>query len=135
MPENRVKGPAIAVIVGAAFGCLNGMAGIALNALGTALTLPGGQEAIPGMVSGALGVVIGVVQLGVGAFVIFAMTRMMRLEDHGIAMAGAILSLIPFLHGCCCLGIPFGIWALVVLCDAEVKAAFQSGGANQMPSP
>ena len=39
---------------------------------------------------------------------------------YGVA---AIIAMIPC-HGCCILGLPFGIWALVVLSAPEVKAAF-----------
>jgi hypothetical protein len=32
--------------------------------------------------------------------------------------------MIPCLSPCCCLGLPIGIWALVVLLDNNVKASF-----------
>jgi hypothetical protein len=60
----------------------------------------------------------------VGAAILFGALKMMRLQSYGWAMAAAILAVIPCLSPCCCLGIPFGIWALVVLSKPEVKAAF-----------
>jgi hypothetical protein len=50
---------------------------------------------------------------------------MRRLESHGIATAAAIVAMIPC-TGCCIVGIPFGIWALSVLNDSYVRAAFRS---------
>ena len=59
-------------------------------------------------------------------FLIFAFSRMHTLKSYGVAYAGAILSVIPLLGApCCVLGIPFGIWALVVLNDPGVKGAFR----------
>ena len=44
-----------------------------------------------------------------------------------LAMATAIVAMVPCTAPCCVLvGMGFGIWALVVLCDANVKSAFRS---------
>jgi hypothetical protein len=52
--------------------------------------------------------------------------KMIKLRSRGLAMTAAILAIIPCLESCCCvLGIPFGIWALVVLNKPEVKDAFR----------
>lgn len=51
--------------------------------------------------------------------------KMQRLESWGLALTAAILTILPC-GGCCCLiGIPIGVWALVVLNKPEVKAAFR----------
>jgi hypothetical protein len=47
-----------------------------------------------------------------------------RLRNYPAARAGAIVACVPCLGPCCLLGIPFGIWALTTLSDADVKAAF-----------
>jgi ABC-type proline/glycine betaine transport system permease subunit len=53
---------------------------------------------------------------------------MRQLKGRGLAIAGAILAMIPLFTCCCCvIGLPVGIWALVVLMNAEVKAAFDAG--------
>ena len=59
------------------------------------------------------------------AVIIFASIQMLKMRMWGFALAGAIMSMINCVNLCCCLGLPFGIWALVVLLDQEVKAAFQ----------
>ena len=59
------------------------------------------------------------------AVALFGAVQMMRLRSYGLAMTAAIISLIPCVGPCCCIAIPFGIWALVVLMKPNVKAAFQ----------
>jgi hypothetical protein len=49
---------------------------------------------------------------------------MQQLTSHGLAMAAAIIAMIPCFSPCCVLGLPFGIWALVVLSKPEVKSQF-----------
>jgi len=54
--------------------------------------------------------------------------RMRSLRSYGLAVTGAIVTAIPCLSpaSCTCgLGLIFGIWALVVLLNADVKAAFR----------
>jgi len=58
--------------------------------------------------------------------VILAGVAMVRGKGRGVALTGSILSLIPcFSSSLCIMGIPFGIWALVVLMDHNVKRVFK----------
>jgi len=66
------------------------------------------------------------IQIAISIFLLIAATRMKRLENYGLALAGAIVAAIPCTAPCCLVGVGFGIWALVVLCDANVKSAFRS---------
>jgi hypothetical protein len=49
--------------------------------------------------------------------------KMKKLERYGLAMTASILAMLPC-SLCCVLGLPIGIWALVVLMKPEVKSAF-----------
>jgi hypothetical protein len=49
---------------------------------------------------------------------------MQKLSNHGLAMAAAIVAMIPCFSPCCLLGLPFGIWALVMLNKPEVRSQF-----------
>ena len=62
---------------------------------------------------------------------------MRRLGSYGLSMCGAIVSLIPCAVACCPLvGIPVGLWALVVLLRPEVKAAFVANrSSGRMVNP
>ncbi len=56
---------------------------------------------------------VGMVLAGV---IIWGAIEMKRLGSRSLAMIAAILALIPCLAGCCCcIGIPLGVWALVLL--------------------
>jgi hypothetical protein len=50
--------------------------------------------------------------------------KMKNLSSRGWARTSAILSMIPCFSGCCLLGLPFGIWALMVLANPDVKRGF-----------
>jgi hypothetical protein len=56
--------------------------------------------------------------------VLIGAAKMQSLRSFEFAFAAAILAMIPCLTPCCVLGLPFGIWALVVLNKPEVKSQF-----------
>ena len=75
---------------------------------------------------GMRGPLAGVINLAIAAlngFVLFGAIKLLRLQNRGMAMAGAVVAMLPC-QCCCVLGLPFGIWALVVLSKPEVKSAF-----------
>lgn len=65
-----------------------------------------------------------VISLLIGAFVLFGAIQMRKLSSYGLSMAAAILAVIPCISPCCVLGIPFAIWALVVLNKPDVRSQF-----------
>ena len=60
---------------------------------------------------------------------------MRRLSGYTFCMIGAVVSVIPIATGCCISGIPFGIWALIVLSRPEIKAAFATSRNAVPPHP
>jgi hypothetical protein len=125
-PATRVSAPAIGLMVAgglsAAFTVLwmliFGIAGVAAFAdKQTADALPG-----VGVMMG-----FGVIKLALDALTIYAGWQMRLLRGWGLSMAGAISAMLPC-SVCCLLGLPMGIWALIVLIDNDVKAAFNGGG-------
>jgi predicted lysophospholipase L1 biosynthesis ABC-type transport system permease subunit len=80
----------------------------------------------PAILSGGIGVAAGIVGLIVGIVIILGALKMKRLESYAFAMTVAILAMIPCISPCCVLGLPIGIWAVVVLSDGYVKEAFRS---------
>ena len=62
--------------------------------------------------------------VGWWVIIICAALQMKALRKHGFAMTGAILALIPC-NLAWVFGLPFGIWALVVLSKPEIKSAFR----------
>lgn len=59
------------------------------------------------------------------AVLVFGAWKMKNLQSYGLAMTAAIISCIPCCGPCCGLGLIPGIWSLVVLNRADVKAAFR----------
>ena len=66
----------------------------------------------------ALGLVVNTVIL-VGGL------KMMKLQSWGLALASAILVMLPCGSCCCLIGLPIGIWAVIQLNKPEVKSAFR----------
>ena len=75
------------------------------------------------MFSGPANIIGNLVGIALSAFVIFGGLKMRNLQGHGIALGAAIASIIPC-SGCCCIGMPVGIWALVMLLKPEIKSQF-----------
>jgi len=127
-----VSAPAVCLMVTAILGMLNSVVGVVFNLVGVkfpGLDLPKDPqfaevEHFVEIFSGTVGTISGLISLAVGAFIVVGAYRMMKLRSHGLAVAASIIAMIPCVSPCCCLGLPFGIWALVVLFRPEVKAAF-----------
>jgi hypothetical protein len=121
----RVSAPAIGLIVVAAVGFLFQALGLAMNALGVTFgQMEGGQEAWMSLASGSLGIVSSIIGILISGLILFGALKMRKLESYGLAMASSIVAMIPCISPCCIIGLPIGIWALVVLTKPEVKGAF-----------
>ena len=75
--------------------------------------------------SGGIGVVSAAIGLLIAGLIIYASMEMKKLKQWGLAVAASILAMVPCISPCCIIGLPIGIWALVVLMKDEVKAAFR----------
>jgi hypothetical protein len=76
------------------------------------------------MSAGPMGMFFNVVGIALSGLIIFASTKMRKLESYGLVMAATIIAMVPCISPCCCVGLPIGIWVLVVLNKPEVKSAF-----------
>ncbi len=129
---SKVKGPALAMMIIAGITFVLEILSILANILGISFLSAGDMSQFEGMegtewlaplMSGTFTVVMGVFTLVGAAVIFYGSTKMKDLQGYGLAMTAAILSLIPC-FSICCIGIPFGIWALVVLLNDDVKKAF-----------
>jgi len=73
---------------------------------------------------GVWGMVRGVLYLATSIVTFIAGWKMKSLESYVLALVGAACAILPFCSPCCCLSLPVGIWALVVLLKADVKSSF-----------
>jgi hypothetical protein len=96
--------------------------------LGTGLgsfTAGGREEQILNYLSGGVGVATSAVGLLIAGIIIYAAIEMKNLRQWGLAMAASILAMVPCISPCCIIGLPMGIWSLIVLQKTEVKSAFR----------
>lgn len=70
------------------------------------------------------GYAVAFISLVVAPFIIYGAIQMLNGKNHRSAKRAAILAIIPLISCCFVFGIPFGIWALVVLSKPEIKAFF-----------
>jgi hypothetical protein len=78
------------------------------------------------MIQNAVGIVLGGV---IDLVILIGGFRMKGLRSYGLAMTAAILAIIPC-NSCCLIGLPAGIWAVVALSNADVKAGFQAASGR-----
>ena len=76
------------------------------------------------MMYGPLGMANCVFTLAISVLIWIGAGKMQELKSYEFAFVAAVLAMIPCLTPCCFLGLPFGIWALVVLLKREVKSQF-----------
>lgn len=131
--REKVNLPAILLMVAGGIGialcllgivqALSGSNEAQLEAIMSNPDIPEGIKSFAGATSKG-GIFTNLLGLGLNGFIIFGALKMKNLENFGLAMAASIVALIPCFGTCCCIGIPVGIWSLIVLNKPEVKAAF-----------
>jgi hypothetical protein len=84
-----------------------------------------GQNTPPAL-SIAFGLLFAVVSIVVVAGAIAMLTRKL----YGLGMTGSILAILNIGNCCCLLGLPFGIWSLVVLARPEVRELFEDSAPS-----
>ncbi len=128
---SKVDGPAIAlmIVAGISFGVV--LLGLAFDvfiiAFGLVDDIKGNRpQVISPTTQLTIRITWSVLLLASSAFVLYGALKMKQRLNFGVARAAAIVACIPMLGPCCICGIPFGIWALVVLAQPGVRAAFRS---------
>ncbi len=125
---SKVANPAMGLMITAGIGIALAVLSLLMNMLGTgigAVAAEDQQMAALQAIFGGLGMVLNVVGILVCVFVFWGAQRMRQLENYGVALAASILAMIPCISPCCVIGLPIGIWSLVVLMTADVTAAFR----------
>ena len=79
----------------------------------------GGADAPPWL-SALFGLIFTLLALGT----IAGSASMMAKKYYFLSMAGTILAMINIGNCCCAIGLPFGIWGLIMLCLPDVKDAY-----------
>ena len=128
-PIQRVNAPAIALMVMGIVGGLWALLVLMLNVLGaglgTMVAEESGQDALEMMFSGAIGIGFSLIGVVLALLIVWGAIKMKQLQSWGAAVTASIIAMIPCISPCCLLGLPIGIWCLVVLFDSSVKSAFR----------
>lgn len=127
-----VKAPAICLIVVASIGVVLFLFGAVGNFLGGAMlqqqnlsSMPPEAQSIMRALQGGLGGVIYLFFAVMNGLVLFGAIQMLKLQSRTLVMIACIIAMLPITDYCCCvLGLPFGIWALVVINKPEVRSQF-----------
>jgi hypothetical protein len=129
--QAMVMAPAICMMVLGGLEIALAILGILLRILGIGLMAAGGgpgqgqpagdAEMMAQMAGGVIGSIIGI---SLGALILTGGIMMKQLRNYGLAMTGSIVAMVPC-SLCCLLGLPLGIWSLVVLNNQDVKDAFR----------
>ena len=75
--------------------------------------------------SGPVPLIFGLVFAGVSLLLTIGAIFMLTRRFYGLAIAASILAMVNIGNCCCVLGLPFGIWSLVILARPEVKRLFE----------
>ena len=126
--RQAVKAPAIGLIVAAGIN-LTVLFALVAVILVTVIPSPGDQTHTSVTILPLLVLLAG---LAVICIILFGAMSMMRLRNRGLAITAAILALIAAPGNL--VGLPMGIWALVVLSRREVIEAFESVRAKSPSS-
>jgi len=142
----RVKAPAIALVVSASLDILLATWGLLetvffstsaqqsnsemqqLNNALRQLDNPQIQEFVQKLMSilhnRPIGIVSDLFGLAMSVLILMGALKMKSLRSYEFSITAAILSMVPCVTPCCFIGLPFGIWALIILRTPEVKSHF-----------
>lgn len=127
--KERVKGPAIGLIAAGAIGALGGVVNFLWSLIAGVDPLAQMDPDLQLQVSrSALLLIQGVFllfDLAVCGFLVYAGMQMLQLRQWIVCVIACFAAMVPC-FGCCCIGLPFGVWGLVLLLNDEVKQAFTS---------
>jgi hypothetical protein len=137
--RERVNAPATGLLVTGILGIVAQIAGLVYNlAIAPQLEaavrrqtgggrpgMPAGNEQLMALITGPIAIISAALGIAIAVLILVGATRMKNLQSYGLVMAASILAMVPCVSPCCLVGLPIGIWALTVLNDPEVKAAFR----------
>jgi hypothetical protein len=125
--SDQVSGPSVGLLITGILGAVLSFIGLIASLFRPGIESIKAQEFIgeyARIAQGAASVAFCFVGLLVAGFIIYASLKMKELTQWGLCVAASIIAMIPCISPCCIVGLPIGIWCLVVLTKPEVKTAF-----------
>jgi predicted Ser/Thr protein kinase len=113
--------PAIGLLIAGGIDCLSSAGAV----VGTIIMLiqKGFSGRLIGFLPGSAQLIIVVLMAANAVIVVSGAWNLMRLRFYRLAVAGSLLAMLPFSPGAV-IGLPMGIWALLVMSRKRVKGAF-----------
>jgi len=131
--KTQVSGPSIGLLITGIIGAISSLGTLVSLLVGISfLSMPRFYSELPDdipinvedLFQGSFAIGSSFVGIVVAGLIIFAALKMKELEQWGLAFTASILAMIPCISPCCIIGLPIGIWCLVVLTKPEIKNAF-----------
>lgn len=125
--SDQVSGPSVGLLITGILGGVLSFIGLIASIFETGIESIKAHryiEEYSDLAEGATGVALCFVGLLVAGFIIYASLKMKELTQWGLCVAASIIAMIPCISPCCIVGLPIGIWCLVVLTKPEVRASF-----------
>jgi len=126
--EGIVRAPAIVLLVVSMLGLAASTFNV-IFAFQDPMIDPNAPPVVQELQKGAVGPQAAIVQglfVLLNLFIIAGCVQMMRLQTWGLALAACIAAMVNVGTFCCVLGLPIGIWGIVILVREDVKMAFRS---------
>jgi hypothetical protein len=129
MVKGKVIPPAIALIVVASIGLALSLFNVVFAVVAKPPVIdPNAPQWVQEFQKNQTGPVAMVVQglmAIVNVVIIAGGVQMARIKTRPLGFVAAILAMVNFGSCCCILGIPAGIWSIVILCQSDVAKAFE----------
>ncbi len=131
--RQMVQGPATGLMVTGILCAVLAVVGLIGNLFGGGFQPPPGgvpPEMQPffdmmAQMQGPVAIISTLFGLAVSGLAVYAAQKMRALEGFVLNVVTVSLLMFPCTSPCCCIGLPVGIWVLVVLFKPEVKSAFR----------
>jgi len=134
----RVKGPAVALMITAILNLIFGVWGLVrtaffpsnLQELDSQMQQLNNPQLVQlvhswmHIAQGPFAIAGSLLGLVLSVLILIGAIKMRSLQSYEFSMTAAIVAMLPCVTSCCLIGLPFGIWALVVLAKPEVKSHF-----------
>ncbi|HEY4258977.1 MAG TPA: hypothetical protein VGM98_02405 [Schlesneria sp.] len=123
-----VMPPAVCLLVVAALGLMASIFNVVMAIVMEAPAVdPNAPPFVQGFQQGGYSVFAAIVHSGfflLNLLIIFGGIQMLRLKNRTLGIAASVLAMMNFGTCCCLLGLPVGIWSLVILLREDVSKAF-----------
>lgn len=129
----QVSGPSAGLLITGIVGGIFSLIGLAALMIGAGIASVAGLgsdwlDEVPWhleeVFEGVFSIGFTLIELLVAGFIIYAALKIKELKQWGLGVAACIMAMLPCISPCCIIGLPLGIWCLVVLMRPEVRDSF-----------